>query len=175
MKTIYVDVNGNMMQMESEDREIVLPVLCKQYTGYQTSLVITIAPTIHDHKQINKAIRKRNEKIKFTHMRLKLNDDPSNMFNWEIDGVEQLEPQFAEIFGGSWLNRLDSWHKQYCTVAGLMSSNMFSNLGDTYYLTNTLIGNVKNCTVHLFGDENTILPETLSNVLVHIHGDCNGV
>lgn len=161
--------------MESEDSEIVLPVLCKQYSGYQPSIVITVNPGIHEQNQIKKAARKNKENMQFTQLQLKLEGSPADLSSWKVSGQEQLTGVFAEMFGGQWISRIESWHRQYCMLFGLTSSNSFTGLSDTFYLTDAAVGNLKNCSIHLFGNQNKVWPETLSNVLLYIHGECDGV
>lgn len=175
MQIIYIDKNGKYMNMESDESEIVLPVLCKQYSGYQSSIVITVNPGIHEQYQIKKAARKNKENMQFTHMELRLEGPPSDINSWKIYGQEQLQGVFAEMFGGQWISRIESWHRQYCMMYGLTSTNSFTGLSDTFYLTDAALGNVKNCTVHLFGTQNKVWLETLSNVLLYVHGECDGV
>lgn len=165
----YIDKHGNSMQMESPEEEIVLPVLCKEYNGIQHSLVMTIDPGISEYRQIQKVTRKQKEGFNFVWMEMVLNGDARDMFNWELIGEERLEGEAYDLMKAQWLSRREAWHKQHCSYWGLTSMQQnCCNMGDTFYLTDSMVADVKNCVIHLFG-ECKIWTSTLSNVLLFIH------
>lgn len=169
MIAIYVDAHGNAMRMETEDTPIVLPVLCKEYNNFQHSMVITINPGMPEYRQMMKAERKQKEGFAFTWMTVRLIGDPRDQFNWELEGQEQLTGESADMLSAQWISRREAWHKQYCSYWGLTSTQYMSNLGDAFYISDALISDLKNCTLHLFG-EGKIWIEKLSNVLLFVHG-----
>lgn len=174
MKIMYVDYAGNSMSMESDDMQIKLPVLCKEYDGYTHTMVTTIAPGVSEHKQVLKAQRKRKDNMRFAQLEVRLEGDPDNITNWKLYGREQFEGESAELFSSSWISRLESWHKQYCTLAGLNSIQVATTLSDTFYLKDTLVNGCKNCAIHLFG-HCKIWVSSLSNVILYIHGEYDEV
>ena len=174
MKIMYIDYAGHSMCMDSNDIPVKLPVLCKEYDGFQHTMVTTIAPGVSEHKQILKAQRKRKDNMQFTHLEVHLEGDPDDITNWKLYGQEQFEGERAELFGGSWISRIESWHKQYCTLAGLNSIQIATTLSDTFYLKDALISGCKNCAIHLFG-HCKIWTSSLSNVILYIHGEYDEV
>lgn len=174
MKIMYIDYAGHSMCMNSNDVPVKLPVLCKEYDGFQHTMVTTIAPGVSEHKQILKAQRKRKDNMQFTHLEVHLEGDPDDITNWKLYGQEQFEGESAELFSGSWISRIESWHKQYCTLAGLNSIQIATTLSDTFYLKDALISGCKNCAIHLFG-RCKIWTSSLSNVILYIHGEYDEV
>ena len=174
MKIMYVDHNGESMCMTAQDKSIVIPVLCKEYDSFQHTMVVTIAPGVSEFKQILKAQRKRKENMKFTHLEMRLEGEVDDITSWQLYGNEQFEGESAELFKGSWISRLESWHKQYCTLAGLNTIQNATTLADTFYLKNVVVSGCKNCAIHLFGNCK-VWKASLSNVILYIHGECDEV
>ena len=170
MIIMYVDKHGNAMKMESpDDKEIRIPVLCKEYNNLTHSMVITIDPGMHEYRQMMKVERKQKDGFTFTWLSMVLKGDPRDQFNWHLEGVEKLYGEGADMVGAQWLTRRESWYKQHCSFWGLTSTQYMSNLGDSFYLSDTVVTDLKNCTLHLFG-YCKICTANLSNVLLYIHG-----
>lgn len=174
MKILYIK-NGTVLRGECEETKIVLPVLCKEYHSFQDSLVIIINPSIKDLKQIQKAGRKERTGLIFNKMEVELIGSPHEPANWELRGQETLGAIASDMLGRQWRSRIDAFCKQYCTVSGLLDTNNYTNLGDTFYFTDVVLGNVKNCSVHLFGNNNKAFINSLDNVILYIHGECDEV
>lgn len=170
MIIMYIDKNGESMQMHSPDEEIRLPVLCKEYNAFAHSMVVTINPGLPEYRQMMKAERKQKEGFSFTWMSMVLRGNPKDQFNWQLEGSEQLTGEAADMFGAQWLGRREAWHKQYCSYWGLTSTQHMCNMGDVFYISDAAISDLKDCTLHLFG-RCKIWKENLSNVLLFIHGD----
>lgn len=165
---------GQCMIGELTDKPIVIPVLLKEYNGYQHSLVISINPNSSDYAQIAKAKRKQNENIHFVRLKLRLLGSPDDISSWKIEDKSELTDSMLELFGGQWMSRIESFMQHYCTVGALAKRYGMTNFGETFYLNNAILGNAKDCVVHLYG-KGKILPDTLENVLVYIHGEYDEV
>lgn len=172
MKVRVYTVNQSI-EGEVEDQPIVIPVLLKEYTGYQHSLVITINPDSKDYAQIDKARRKQNENITFVHSTLTLVGQPDTLGGWMIDRTG-VTPTMEELFGGQWMNRLESFVQRYCTTGGLTARYGRTNMGEVFYIQDGVIGNAKNCVIHAFG-KGKIVRDTIENVIMYIHGDYDEV
>lgn len=169
MITMYIDKNGNAMKMQSEDSEIRIPVLAREYHRLMHTLVLTVNPSIDDYGKMMKAERKQKEGFKFIWLTMVLDGDPKDQFSWQLEGMSQFTGEAAEMIGPQWVSRREAWHKRYCSYWGLTSTQHMCNLGDTFYISDSAISDLKNCTLHLFGNCK-IWTKKLSNVLLHIHG-----
>lgn len=169
MIVMYVDKDGNAMKMKSEDTEIRLPVLVKEYNRLVHTMVITVNPGLDDYGKMMKIERKQKDGFTFTWLTMTLVGDPKDQFNWTLEGTSQFTGESADMIGPQWISRREAWHKRYCSYWGLTSSQHTCNLGDTFYVSDSALSDIRNCTIHLFG-ECKIWTKKLSNVLLFIHG-----
>ena len=173
MKVMYV-ANETVVYGEVPDKKITIPVLVKEYFGYQHSVVVACPAKHKDWLQVKKATRKQNENIQFFKLEAELIGEPNTVAGWKIKGTDNLTETTMELFSGNWLSRIDSFVRTNCQLTGLIGQVGTTDLGDTFYLQDAKLAGVSNCTVHLFG-EGQIHLSTLDNVLLFIHGEYDEV
>lgn len=173
MKVMYV-TNNIVTSGHIPEQKIILPVLVKEYTGYQHSVVVSCPAKHKDWLQVKKANRKKNENVQFFKLQTELVGEPNNVMAWKIHGTEYLHDSTMDLFSGNWLSRIDSFVRTNCQLTGLVGQLGTTDLGDTFYLQDVDLAAVNNCTVHLFG-KGTIAISTLENVLLFVHGEYDEV
>lgn len=173
MKVIYI-ANGNVVYGEIPESTIVLPVLVKEYYGYQHTVVVSCPAKHKDWLQVKKAERKKNENLQFFKLEVELTGEPNTVAGWKLKGTDHLQESTMELFASNWLSRIDSFVRTNCNLTGLIGQLGTTDLGDTFFLQDVKLAGVSNCTVHLFGSGQIML-STLENVLLFVHGDYDEV
>lgn len=171
MKTIYVDEDGNKMEMVSKDLEVKVPIIFRYYKTLD-SFSIFINPTFKNFEQMRKNMQKHPEHFEYMVSHLVCPTlDFCNPQAWELeDEVNGSELMLSKL-KYHWIGYTDAFFKTYCSENGNLWRGPMTTLGTKCYLKDTAILNANNCTFVLSGEHNGIRFSSLSNVLLHILGD----
>lgn len=172
MKTIYVSHSGKKVVIENEpDIEVKIPILFRYY-ALLDSFSLFINPTPDNLKQMRKNLKKSPEKFRYCTAHLICpTQEFSNIEAWEVEGLEQLDPDMQERLRHYWYGYTDFWFKNYCNENTNLWRGDSTTLGTKFFLHDTVITEANNCTFILSGDNNGIRFSQLSNVLIHVLGN----
>ena len=171
MKTIYVSYDGSKMELEQKDIEIKIPILFRYYK-LMDSFSLFINPDASQYKQMKKNLKKNPDGFTYANGYLICpSKEFSNIDAWMVEGLDTMPDDMRERLLHYWYGYTDFWFKKYCNENTHLWRGNETNLGDKFYLNDTIISEANNCTFILSGEDNGIRFSQLSNVLIHIFGD----
>lgn len=172
MKVMYIDIYGNKMEMESEEGNIVIPVMATYYAPFN-SCKLKIIEKPGDSKPLVRRAKKLGEKMQLYTGEFRCPSEQTQLRDeWILTGLfdNVLNSEVDALMQNEWNKYVGYWHTTRCTIDGAKTLTGLTDLGVILYINNSVISDIMNVSCHVYG-ESFVFTKSLRNVLLFLHGD----